>query len=189
MIPLLVVITYGWYTAEPENAKKVFQWLLSAYGFGLLVTFAYGLIDNPGSWESVLQSLAFPLIMTICVFPYLKSLILFERCRFLMGVKSKKVTAIEYGDDWPLIVAQAKLCCKHGAVWVEVDGKRYGLNGWAEPLLKQRGVPIYDLRPIWRDQPGQADTESTSGCDGESFRLKVGVGRLLDDGRALEKIE
>ena len=185
--PLIVVFAYGAYTEDSQDTKKGFQILLSAYGFALLATLAYGLIDNPGSWESVVQSLIFPLILTIGVFPFLKALILFERCRFLIGVNSKKVTANEYGDDWPLTVAEAKLCCKHGAVWVEVERKKYRLNGWAEPLLKQHGVPIQELEPIWRDHPERAEIVSKLGADGETFVWKVDVGRLLNDGRALEE--
>lgn len=187
VMPLIVVFTYGAYTEEREDTKKGFQCLLSVYGIALLATVAIGLISNPETWKSVVQSLLFPLIMTIGVFPFLKSLILFERCRFLAGVKSKRVTAEMYGDEWPLTVPEAKLCCKHGAVWVEVRGKRYRINGWSEPLLKQHGVSIHELDPIWRDDPERAEIVSKLGVDGETFVRKISVGRLLKDGRALEE--
>lgn len=188
-IPMLVVFTYGAYVQERQNEKKIYEWLLALYGLVLLARLVFGLINDPSSWESVAQSLIFPLIMTIGLFPYLRFLILFERCRFLSGVKSMKVTESEYGDDWPLTVAQAKLCCKHGAVWVEAKGKRYRINGWAEPLLQQHGVPIQELDPIWRDHPKRSEMVSRLGTNGESFVWKVDVGRLLKDGRALEETE
>ena len=189
VMPLIVLFIFCAYARESENEKQVYRWLLSIYGLILLAWLIFGLIKEPDSWESVAQSLIFPLIMTVGVFPFLKSLILFESCRFLVGVKSKRVRAEAYGDEWPLTVPEAKLCCKHGAVWVEVSRKRYRINGWSEPLLKQRGISIHELDPIWRDHPERAEIVSKLGADGETFVWKVDVGRLLDDGRALEGTE
>ena len=189
LIPLIVFFTFGAYVREDPKENRVYQALLGILGLVLLVRLIIGLVLEPGSWEMVVQSLIFPMIMTVGAFPYLRSLILFERCRFLIGVKSKLVVATEYGDDWPLTVPKAKLCCKHGAVWVEVDGKRYGLNGWATPLLQQRGVSILELEPIWRDHPKRAETAAKLGAEAETFVWKVDVGRLLNDGRALEETD
>ncbi len=185
LIPLGVFFTFRAYVREDRDENRVYQCLLGMFGLVLLTWLIVGWLNDLESWKSVVQSLIFPLILTLGVFPNLKSLILFERCRFLIGVKSKKVTASEYGDDWPLTVDQAKLCCKHDAVWLETEGRRYSLNGWAEPLLKRHGVPIQELGPIRRDHPQRVELASKLGDDGESFIWKADIGRLLEDGRAL----
>ena len=54
---------------------------------------------------------------------------------FSRGAAHKTVTVKEYGPNWPLTVDSAKLCCKYPAVWVEVNGRKYWLNGSAEATI------------------------------------------------------
>ena len=72
------------------------------------------------------------------------------------------------------MVDSAKLCAKHGAVWVEVNSKKYGVNGWSTTLLKGWGHTCLDLEEIWKDDP------TVKG-------LKISPHRLIQDGQVLER--
>ena len=48
------------------------------------------------------------------------------------------------GKIWPLIVDQATVGCDGRSKWVEVDGIRYGINGFA----RSSGLP--GMEPVWR---------------------------------------
>ena len=95
-----------------------------------------------------------------------------ERYRFESGVKSKTVRAEDYGKEWPLIINSAKLCCIHRAIWVEVDGKKYGVNGTSGGLLSKYGYEVHDFKEIWKPNPA---------FEG----VFVSVHRLIEDGFSL----
>ena len=112
---------------------------------------------------------SFAVCLTIGTLPYVRFLILVEQWRFRFRCPSRVVSSTEYGGDWPLTVSSAKLCCKHGAVWVEVCGKKYGVNGTSKGLLRKWGHTSFHFTDIWKDHP---DIEG----------LKVSVHRLIQDG-------
>ena len=64
------------------------------------------------------------------------------------------------------------LCCRHNAVWVEVNRKKYGVNGMAPAVLSRWGYNVDDLDDIWRTDP-------------ESYGGRVSIGPLIDDGLSL----
>lgn len=79
-----------------------------------------------------------------------------------------------YGADWPLTVNSATLHCEvvrqtRRAVWVEVRGEKYGVNGTARGWL---GETRWKLHDIWRD-------------DSDFPGNKVSVDPLIQDGLAL----
>lgn len=80
----------------------------------------------------------------------------------------EEITRSDYGEDWPLTVAQAQLHCNRDAVWVTIEGDDYALNGWAQTLRKLPPLP----RSLWRDNPAIPGS-------------KIDVGTLIDDGLAL----
>lgn len=126
--------------------------------------------------RSLRQAILFPFVLTIGTLPYIQLLVVAERIRFGRGTKCKTVRASDYGNDWPLTVTSAKLCCKFQAVWVEVNGRKYGLNGMAPGILEKYGYACFELNDIWRDNP-----------DSETMGLKINIGRLIRDGLALER--
>ena len=69
------------------------------------------------------------------------------------------------GKTWPLTVDEATLSCDGMAVFAEVDGKRYAVNGTA----KARAAI---LNPIWADDPNMPG-------------LKIDMSDLIDEGLAL----
>lgn len=53
------------------------------------------------------------------------------------------VKAADYGDAWPLVALQAQLGCDPpSAAYIEVNGKRYGLNGKALSAGFPRGDEV-----------------------------------------------
>ena len=83
-----------------------------------------------------------------------------------------------YGADWPLTVNSATLHCEvvrrfqgvtKRAVWVEVRGEKYGVNGTARGWL---GETRWKLHDIWLD-------------DSDFPGNKVSVDPLIQDGLVL----
>lgn len=65
------------------------------------------------------------------------------------GFKSEQVGRTDYGEAWPLTVADALLVCDPGGVpTVQVDGRAYGLRNVATPEETEKG-----LRRIWVNDP------------------------------------
>ena len=156
----------------------VFSVLLLVYvGGSILPIFKViiGLDADPETLRSLKQSILLLLVLTIGTLPYIQLLVIVERLRFSKGAKCKMVRSRDYGKDWPLTVDTANLCCRAQAVWVEVNGRKYGVNGTAGGILKMYGYECFDLTDIWRDHP-----------DGEAMGLKVSFHRLIQDGLALE---
>ena len=131
------------------------------------------LVADPGTWKPLVQAGLIPIWLTLGTLPYIHLLMLVERWRFRFRCPSKTVSSSDYGSDWPLVVDSAKLCCKHNAVWVEVNGKKYGLNGSAGTMLPRWSHACSDVAEIQKDHP---DFEG----------IKVSTHRLLRDGFALE---
>ena len=173
-VPILSILAFAVYSKRSSGLTFVSSVLLLAYAVGLIskVIVDWG---SPETMRSLKQSILFPFWLTIGTLPYVQMLVVVERFRFSTGAKCKTVRSSEYGKDWPLTVDSAKLCCRFQAVWVEVNGRRYGVNGTAGAVLKMYGYACFELRDIWRDRPV-----------GEGTGLKVNIGRLIQDGLALE---
>lgn len=174
LVPILTLVAFGIYSKGSTRLTAVSTGLLGAYALALLSLAIFSLVETPESWRSLVQAVIFPAILTVGALPYIRLLLAVERNRLSSSTICKTVKAGQYGSTWPLTVGSAKLCCSHGAVWVEVDGKRYGLNGMAEPILKKYGHACSDLDDIWRDHP-------------EVGEIKVSIGRLIQDGLALQR--
>ena len=84
------------------------------------------------------------------------------------------VSQAQYGDDWPLTVAEGTLRCEHGyAVTFEApDGTKYAVNGMATTWASQYGYK--DIDPIWADAP-------------DGFAPMKSIGVLISDGLELCK--
>ena len=149
------------------------RFLLLAYLAALATLALKDIVANPTKLEGLVQVFLLPVFLTSGALPYMKGVILIDRCRFEITSARKTVSAGKYGSDWPLTVGTAKLCRNLHAVWVEVDGKKYALNGTAKGVLIGRGLPCLDLASIWKDR-----------CDGVG---KVNISRLLQDGLSLEQ--
>lgn len=80
-----------------------------------------------------------------------------------------RVSADDYGDDWPLTVSSGTLDCQREAVTFTTQGTTYAVNGMAES--HDLGV---DIEPIWADNPEIPGT-------------KKNIGPLIDDGLELCK--
>ena len=137
LIPILFVLVIAVYANRSTVLTIVSSALLMAYAVGLISGVIMDLVNDPGTWRSVTQAILLPIALTVGTLPYIQLLVLVERFRFSRGAKCKMVTSSEYGKDWPLIVDSARLCCRFRAVWVEVNGKKYGVNGTAMSLLKK----------------------------------------------------
>lgn len=67
---------------------------------------------------------------------------------------------------WPLTVERARVGCDGLDKWVEVDGVRYGINGYA----RQHGLP--GMEPVWRvDEEAEAMLRSAG--DNNLFKPRV----------------
>ena len=168
LLPVVTALVY----ASIAHSSRVANLGLSIYAVGLALVVIVSLIQTPATWEDLIQAIVFPIWLTLGAIPYLFLLLRAERYRFECGVKSKIVRAEDYGTEWPLTVNSAKLLCIHRAVWVEVDGKKYGVNGNSRGLLSTYGYKSYDLREIWRPNPA---------FEG----VYVSIHRLLQDGFSL----
>ena len=186
LIPILFVLVIAVYANGSTVLTIVSSALLMAYAVGLISGVIIDLVNDPGTWRSVTQAILLPIALTVGTLPYIQLLVLVERFRFSRGAKCKMVTSSEYGKDWPLIVDSARLCCRFRAVWVEVNGKKYGVNGTAMSLLKKYGYACPELNDIWRDHPDKERWVEASGTDGEAMDWKVSIHRLIQDGLALE---
>ena len=175
LVPILLVLAIALYANRSTALTNVSTVLLSAYAVGLTSKVIIDLVADLGAWRSLAQAILFPILLTVGTFPYIRLLVLVERIRFSRGAKYKTVRSSDYGKDWPLTVESAKLCCRFQAVWVEVEGKKYGVNGSARQVLPRFGYACFELNDIWRDHP-----------DGEDLGWKVNFHRLRQDGLALE---
>ena len=161
-------------TANRSNGLTIVcSVLLLVYVVGSIskVIFDWG---SPETMQALKQSILLPSWLAIGTLPYIRLLVVVERVRFSRGAKCKTVRASDYGKDWPLTVPSAKLCHRSYAVWVEVNGRKYGVNGMASGVLKGYGYACFDINEIQRDDP-----------DHQNMGLKVSIHRLNQDGLAL----
>ena len=177
LLPLLACLSFAvaYYESKRHSHRpyKAAIAILTCYTLLLVSLAVKTLIEDPTTWKSLAQGALLPAWLTIGALPYLRLLIAAERWRFTFRCPSRTVSSVGYGSDWPLTVESAKLCCKHRAVWVEVDGKKYGVNGTSKGILSRWGYNCFDLSEIWRDAPQGDGT-------------KVSIHRLIQDGLALE---
>ena len=131
------------------------------------------LVDDPATWENLVQAFLLPIWLTIGSLLYLKILTVVEREAFLLMAKSTMVSKEQYAADWPLTTDSARLCYKDHAVWIEVDKKRYGLNGRSRTVLPTVGIMCSELDDIRRNDPVIGG-------------VKVSLSRLIQDGLAFE---
>ena len=171
------------YSNRGTGLTTIASLLLLAYVGGLIFSVIADVAGDVSTWRSPIQAILMPIVLTVGTLPYIQLLVLVERFRFRLGAKCRTVRASEYGEDWPLTIDSAKLCCRFRAVWVEVNGKKYGVNGTASPILKKYGYASLELKDIWRDHPDKWKLAENSGADGE---WKVSIHRLIQDGLALE---
>ena len=176
IFPILFILVGVTIIHSSRPRAGVARFCISVYAAVLIFVAIKGLVESPETWKSLAQGILFPIWLTLGSLPYIFLLIVAERYRFDSMVKSRIVRKADYGQDWPLTVDSAKLCSRHHAVWVEVDGKRYGVNGTAKGILRHNGYERLDLGEIWRDNPK---------FDGS----KVSIHRLLEDGFTLGEDE
>ena len=174
---LFLISELGYSLGAPrEDARPVVviaKALLIVYLVALIWLAAKEVFQNPNAWGALFQTFWIPAFLTIVALPYLKLVMVGDKMQFDLSAGRKAVRSGEYGSDWPLTVDSATLCCKFRAAWVEVDRKKYGLNGTSKTMLPRYGHACFDLEEIWRDHP-----------DG---RRKVDIGPLIRDGLALEQ--
>ncbi len=177
LLPLLGIlgVILAYYDSK-DRSHQVYSYVkmvLMLYTIIIVVLAIKNLVEDPSTWKPLVQAVLMPIWLTFGALPYIHLLTLIERWGFSFLCTSKTVSSADYGNDWPLIVDSAKLCCKYGAVWVEVNGRKYGLNGTAKALLPSRGYTCSDLTEIWKDHP-------------QHEGIKVSIHRLLHDGLDLD---
>ena len=186
LAPVLLLITILWIAGQNDKQKRFGGTLLLIYGVGLLAVAGIGLLSRPEGWCTLVQGMLLPILLTFGAIPYLQLLIIVDRLQFSLTMKSKTVRLEEYGQYWPLTVDSAKLCYRSGAVWVEANGKKYSLNGFARSVLAAHGYECSELDEIWRNEPEGENSGQSLRTNSHSVRRKVNIGRLLTDGLALE---
>ena len=177
LLPLLgilsVILAYSDSKDRLHQLHRTVKMALLSYTLMVVALAIRNLVADPGTWKPLVQAGLMPIWLTLGTLPYIRLLMLVGRWRFRFRCPSKTVSSSDYGSDWPLVVDSAKLCCRHNAVWVEVNGKKYGLNGSAGILLPRWGHTCSDVTEIQKDH---LDIEG----------IKVSTHRLLRDGFALE---
>lgn len=158
---------------ELSGVSRLLNLLFGLWTLAMISRAMFSLINDTNAWISLAESLVYPLLLTVGILPYMYAIAQYDRLRFIVRCPSREITDDEYGDRWPLTVDKAKLCCRHNAVWIEVNGKRFGLNGLAKGFLERHGYTVHELEEIWRPDP-------------EIEGLRVSIGPLIDDGLKLE---
>jgi hypothetical protein len=77
------------------------------------------------------------------------------------------------GERWPLTVSSGTLGCTGDARWIEVDGVRYGLNGFATAARGYR-----DIESIWAFDEEMARQMTEAGA-GEAPATRINIGELI----------
>ena len=172
---LSIITVYCAGKADYQQVSYVAVSLLAAYRIAIVSLAVKDVITDFTTWKALAQAALLPIWLTVGTLPYMRCLALFERWRLLFRCPSKTVRSTDYGQDWPLIVDSARLCAKHGAVWVEVNRKKYGVNGTSKTMLPRWGHSCFDFDEVWKSHPT---------IDG----VKVNIHRLIQDGLALERV-
>ena len=172
LLPVVTALVY----ASIVHSSRAANLGLLLYAFGLVLVVIVGLVEFPASSKPLMQSIVFPIWLTLGSVPYLFILTQAEKYRFESGVRSKIVRVEDYGAEWPLTVNTAKLCCIYRAVWVEVDGEKYCVNGTSQGILSTHGYETHNLKEIWRPNP-------------KFEGVYVSIHRLIQEGLSLEQDE
>ena len=178
LLPVLAMLSIiGAYYASKvgyQQVSHVAVSLLAVYSIAIVSLAIQNIITDLTAWKALAQAALLPIWLTVGTLPYMGCLVVIERWRFLFRCPSQAIRSADYGQDWPLIVDSARLCAKHSAVWVEVNRKKYGVNGASKTMLPSWGHSCLDFEEVWKDHPT---------IDG----VKVGIHRLVQDGLALER--
>ena len=171
---LLAVLTAMWKTRiEWKPLERLGTSLIGVYAAAMLsLTIKDVVVDNE-NWKLLIQAFTLPIFLTLTTGVYLAVLVKIERVKFIKQSSSRTISQREYGKDWPLTIDSATLYERFNAVWVEVDKKKYPLNGRAHSILPHYGHSISDLNEIWKDDPN---------IEG----MKISIHQLIQDGLALE---
>ena len=190
LFPFLTVLTMvsvlGDVKDEKRKASTLAKVLLATYVGFLIFLALKTLLKDPSTWASLAQTFFFPILLTIITLAYIKLIIISDKCWFEIGSICRTIRSSDYGRSWPLTVESAKLCCRFKAVWVEVKGNKYGLNGTAKTMLPRFGHTCLDLEEIWKDQPNSGLLFHSPENHLDTAKLKVNIGPLIQEGLALE---
>ena len=96
------------------------------------------------------------------------------------------ISALDF-QPWPFTVSIVTLCHYRDAVWIELDGDRYELNGMAESLFAQRRIVARDLKDIWRLDPDwpPPELELDEAERERAGRVYINIGPLIRKGLTL----
>ncbi|MDE0353869.1 MAG: DUF2511 domain-containing protein [bacterium] len=168
-----IVAVWASLREEFAGAARLSNAVLAVWGLVMLLRTVHSLIGDRDAWIALVESISYPVWLTVGAIPYVYLVAQYDKLRFVLGRKTRQITAAEFGDRWPLTVDTAKLCCRHSAVWVEVSRKKYCLNGTSIGLLQRYGFTTHELEDIWKPHP-------------EFEGLKVSTFPLIQDGLKLE---
>ena len=172
---LSIIAVYCAGKVDCQQVSYVAVSLLATYTIAIVSLAVKDVITDLATWKALAQAVLLPIWLTVGTLPYMRCLVLFERWRLLFRCPSKTVRSTDYGQDWPLIVDSARLCAKHGAVWVEVNGRKYGVNGASKTMLPRWGHSCFDFDEVWKSHP-------------TIYGVKVNTHRLIQDGLALGRV-
>ena len=191
LVPVVIAIgaAHIFTLANPKHrwATYMTTTLLLLYAAGMLALLARDSFSDPANLQLASQSVILPIWLTVWAIPYLRLLIAVEKARFLLSTRCKSIRESEYGEAWPLTVEKAWLCCKSGAVWVEVGRERYRLNGTAKTVLPSYGLEFLELEEIWRGDPALEAIRKEFGDEADGTPMRISVGGLISEGLALER--
>ena len=176
LFPVLAFLAIMFAYNQPEHRNRQLhsfaKMALLMYTLALVGLAIANLVQHPDAWKHLVQAGVMPIWLTVGTLPYIRLLILIEQWRFRSRCPNRIVSSDDYGSNWLLVVDSAKLCCKHGAVWIEANGRKYGLNGTARAMLPRWGFTCSNLEEIRRYDPSHAGSW-------------IGIHRLLRDGLTL----
>ena len=87
-----------------------------AWALVLIALAVHMVVKNPDAWVSLVESLLYPLWLTVGVLPYVYLVGQNDKIRLMFRCPSREITARDYGNSWPLTVDKARLCCRYSAV-------------------------------------------------------------------------
>ncbi len=142
-----IVVQHG----EPAHpvVRKTIDGVLAATGtiyFGYSIARALG---NPDRFltSQTLDDFAMPVVLTLALVPFLMGSASLPRLEKRRSRRQVRVTAAEFGQEWPLTVREGVLRWEPpNAVVFVADSREYGLNGMA------RTAGYDEIDPIWADE-------------------------------------
>ena len=191
LVPVVSVVGIIYVVARSDekyqSGSNVCTGLLLLYATAMTGLLIRDSIEDIEALKMASHAVVLPVWATIWAVPYLRLLIAWERFRFVRSARSKTIRRRDYGEEWPLTVATAKLYCKKQAVWVEHKGKKYTLNGMAETLLSANGFETAELKDIWRESPEWERMRDALGDDENLTPWRVSIAGLIREGLSLEE--